>query len=271
MAAHYHNGGSPPWATATGGVGDGAVKVQSNDSPSQSPYPKAQYGDPTQFGVYGNLPTAPYSSATNVTGYPGADFHSATPTPVTPSLSPQPRHSQYSTTTASFEPYNANPSVRHSIVYARSVATPTPSVPAPDTYGAPSFYGGALSNAAVYNSPPNRPGYTEANGPAQGPVYSGGPHRGPEHVEASGSAQALAYSGGLYSAYDAPPKGPEYAEANGSAQAPAYFGGPYSTNDFPVKGPEYAEAPAYSGGPYGANEYPRGKDQGYTSPSAGKQ
>jgi hypothetical protein len=274
MAAHYRNGGLPPWATATVGVGDGSVKAQmlSNNSPTQGWYPKAQYENPTQFGVHGNLPTVPptvpYSNATGVTGYTSADYHSAItipPTPVTPSLSPQPRHSQYSSTTGSFEPYNSTPNVRHSIVYARPVSTPTqtgppsspshvtpahhgsaPSsatsfatqarLPSSPTHGAPSFYGGALVNPVIYNSPPTRPENFEASGSARVPAYYGAPHKGPEHVEASSFAQAPAYSGG-------PHGGLEYVEASGSAQAPAYSGDPYSANEYP-KGKEYTVPPA---------------------------
>jgi hypothetical protein len=231
MAGHYRNGGLPPWSTATVGVGDGPVKAQmlSNTSPSQGSYPKAQYENPTPFGVYGNLPAAPYSNVTDVT----SDY-SATilPTPIAPSLSPQPQHSQYSGTTGSFGPYNSTPGVRHSIVYARSVAIPTQTGPASSpisgpatqtrplaspTPGAPSPYGGALANPATYNSTPTRPENAETSGSAQGPAYYGGTDRGPEHVEASSSAQA-----------------------------PAYFGGPYS-----------------------ANEYPKDKDQGHAVPPTG--
>jgi hypothetical protein len=292
MAEHYRSGGLPPWSTATVGVGDDSVKAQvlPNNAPTQGSYPKAQYEDPTPFGVYRNLPAVPYSNATGVT----SDY-SATipPTPITPSLSPEPQHSQYSGSgaTASFEPYNSTPSVRHSIAYARSLATPTQTILplspkssamayatqtrplSSATYGAPSFYGGAQANPVTYNSPPPRPENAEAPGSARGPAYYGGADRGPGHVEASGFARALAYSGGPYSANDSPPKGPDYVEASGSAQAPPYSGGPYSANN--AKGPEYVEAsgsvqaPAYSGGPYSANEYPKGKDQEYAVPPAG--
>jgi len=259
MAAHYHNGGLPPLVASTAGVDDKA-QLSPNSTPSQSSYPKAQYENPTQFGVYGNLPSVPYTTVTDVTDYTG-----------TPPLSPQPRHSQYSNTGSSFEPYHAAPTVRHSIVYARPLSTPTQTDPptssihgtpihhggalpnaqtyatqpgslSSPTHGVHSFYGGGQINAVTYNSPPRRPEYAEASGSAQDPVYSGGPHGVPEHVEAGGSVHALAYT------VD-----------------------PHSANDLPATGPEYAEAPAYSGGPYGANEYPRGKDQEYTVPSAGKQ
>jgi len=259
MAAHYHNGGLPPLVASTAGVDDKA-QLSPNSTPSQSSYPKAQYENLTQFGVYGNLPSVPYTTVTDVTDYTG-----------TPPLSPQPRHSQYSNTGSSFEPYHAAPTVRHSIVYARPLSTPTQTDPptssihgtpihhvgalpnaqtyptqsgslSSPTHGAHSFYGGGQINAVTYNSPPRRPEYAEASGSVQGPAYSGGLHREPEHVEASGPAQALAYTGD-----------------------------PHSANDSPATGPEYAEAPAYSGGPYGANDYPRGKDQEYTVPSTGKQ
>jgi len=257
-----------------------------NNSPTQSSYPKAQYENPTQFGVYSDLSTAPYKAVTDVTDYTG-----------TPSLSPQPQHSQYSNTASSFEPNNAAPTVRHSIVYARPLSIPTQTnrptssihgtpahhggvLPNAQTYatqtsslsshthGAHSFYGRGQINAVTYNSPSKRPEYAETSGPAQGPVHSGGP---PEHVEASGPAQALVYTGDSHSVNDSTPKEPEYVEASGSSHAPAYSVGPYGANDLPARGPEYTEAPAYSGGPYSANDYPRGKEQRYTVPSAGKQ
>jgi hypothetical protein len=260
MAGHYRNGGLPPWSTATVGVGDGSVKAQMlpNNSPIQGSYPKAQYENPTPFGVYGNLPAVPYSNTTDVT----SDY-SATipPTPITPSLSPQPQNSQHSGITGSFEPYNGTPSVHHSIAYARSVATPTqtgpPSSPissamsyatqtrplSSPTHGAPSFYG-ALAPPVTYNSW-TRPENAAVSGSAQGPAHYGGPDRGPEHVEASSSAQSPAYSGGPYSANDSPPKGPDYVEASSSAQAPTYSGGPYSANEYPKdKEQEYAVPPA---------------------------
>jgi hypothetical protein len=156
MAGHYRNGGLPPWSTTTVGVGDGLVGAQmlSNTSPTQIPYPNAQYENPTQFGMYSNLPTVPYSNVTGVTGYTSGDYHSANaipPAPVTTSLSPQPQRLQYSGTTGSFEPYDGTPGVRHFIVYARSVAAPTQTgPPLSPTRGPPANHGGAISSAMTY-------------------------------------------------------------------------------------------------------------------------
>jgi hypothetical protein len=210
MAEHYRNGGLPPWSTATAdvGVGDGSVKAQMlpNNSPIQSSYPKAQYEKPTPFGVHGNLPAVQYSKTTDVTSDESATMP---PTPITPSLSPQPQHSQHSGNTGSFEPYDGAPRVRHSIVYARSVGTPLQSPPlslphgtlahhggaipsamthttqtrplASSTSRAPSFYGGALADPVTYNFLPTRPENVETSGSAQGPAYSGGPYSANEY------------------------------------------------------------------------------------------
>jgi len=169
MAAHYQNGGPPPWVASTVGVGDKAP-LSPISSPTQGSYPKAQ------FGEYGNLPTVPYTNATDVTDV--TDYTG------TPSLSPQPQHSQYSNTASSSEPNNAAPTVRHSIVYARPLSTPTQTdqptssihgIPAhhggvianaqtcatqtsllSPTHGAHSFYGGGQINAVTYNSAPEK-------------------------------------------------------------------------------------------------------------------
>jgi len=185
MAAHYRNGGLPPWAPPQGGFGDGSVK-----SPLVSP---------TQ-GVYSNLPANPYSNPTGVTGYTAVNYHpgnSVPPTPVPQSLSPQPRHSQYSS--ASFEPY-APPNLHHSIMYAPSPGTPAQFSPPPSaTYGATNPYGAPVPQgtpapsgtpappgtpghyATTYDSPPREPGNTEAGGSVQAPAYSGGPYAANEY------------------------------------------------------------------------------------------
>ena len=284
MAAYYRNGGLPPCVAATAGVGDKA-QLSPNNLPTQSSYPKAQYENPARFGQYGNPSTVPHTTVTDVTDETG-----------TLPLSPQPQQSQFSNTAIS----NAAPTVRHSIVYARPLSTPTQTDPPlspihgtpahyggalPNTqtyatqtsslsspiHGAHSFYRGGQANTVTYNAAPKRPENAEASGLAQGPAFSGGPHREAEHVEASGSAQAPAYTGEPYNANDSPPippsKEPECAKASGSSQAPAYTAGPYGANDLPAKEPKYADAsgatqaPAYSGGPSSTNEYPKGKGQ----------
>ena len=210
MAEHYRNGGLPPWATpAVGGVGDGSVKAPllSNDynansgvtyplTTPQNSDPRAQYGNPSQFGVYGNLPpsnaqsTGPYSNTTGVTGYTAASYHTAntiSSTPPPPSLSPQPRHSQYSTITGSYEPHNAPSNVYNATPYATPYAPPAalppqfgpPSSPAP---GTPAPYG----DAPAYDAPPNVPQYVEASGSAQAPAYSGGPYNANEYPKEKG-------------------------------------------------------------------------------------
>ena len=207
MAEHYRNGGLPPWVAvgAVGAVGDGSVKAPllPNDynansgvtyplTTPQNSDPRAQYGSPSQFGVYGNLPpantqsTGPYSNATGVTGYTAASYHTANTVSSTPppqSLSPQPRHSQYSTMTGSYEPHNAPPNVYNATPYAPSAAIPSqfgpPSSPAP---GTPAPYG----DAPAYDSPPNGPQYTEASSSAQVPAYTAGPYNANEYPKEKG-------------------------------------------------------------------------------------
>jgi hypothetical protein len=200
MAAHYRNGGLPPWATAAvgvGGVGDGSVKTPllPNDYNANSgvTYPHTQHENPSQFGVYGNLPpsnthsTTPYS---NATGYTAATYHTANTIPQTPppqSLSPQLRHSHYSTTAASYNAppsvYNAPPNVYNATPYAPPAAAPTqygaPSSPAP---GTPAPYG----DAPAYDSPPNDAQYGQASGSAPAPSYSGGPYAANEYPKEKG-------------------------------------------------------------------------------------
>ena len=223
MAAYYRNGGLPPCVAATAGVGDKA-QLSPNSSPTQSSYPKAQYENPARFGQYGNPPTVPHTTVTDVTDETG-----------TLPLSPQPQQSQSSNTAIS----NAAPTVRHSIVYVRPLSTPTQTDPptssihgtpahhhggavpnaqtyatqtsslSSPTHGAHSFYRGGQANTVTYNAAPKRPGNAEASGPAQGPAYSGGPHREAEHVEASGSAHnSPPYTGEPYNANDSPPLPP---------------------------------------------------------------
>ena len=207
MAAHYRNGGLPPWATpGVGVVGDGSVKspllphdYNANSGVTyplttpQNSNPHTPYGNPTQFGVYGNLPpsntqsTTPYSNATGVTGYTAATYHTANNTlPTSPppqSLSPQPRHSQYSTTTGFSEPYNAPQNMYNAAPYAAPTALPTqfgpPSSPAP---GTPAPYG----DAPAYDSPASGPQYAAASGSAQAPAYSGGAYNANEYPKEKG-------------------------------------------------------------------------------------
>ena len=187
MAAHYRNGGLPPWASAPVGFGDGSVKSPLV-SPTPSAYPNGQYESSSQVGVYGNLPAVQYSNPTGVTGYTTASYNtgnSIPPAPVPQSLSPQPRHSQYSST--SFEPYNAPPNLHHSIIYAPSPGTPAQFSPPPSSiYGAPAPYGAPppQGTPGPPGTPAPQPGYTEANGSAQAPAYSGGPYTANEyHME----------------------------------------------------------------------------------------
>ena len=121
MAAHYCKGGLPPWATAPVGDGDGSIK-----SPLVSPTQGADPENPTQVGVYGKLPTVPYSNPTGVTAYTAEGYHtgdSILPTP--PQFSP----------------------------------------PSSLTYGAPAPQG-TPANAPPYDSPPKAPEYVEASGTA---------------------------------------------------------------------------------------------------------
>ena len=196
MAAYYRQGGLPPWATAPVGVGDGSIKSPLV-SPTQSAYPKGQDENSTQVSVYGNLPTIPYENPTGQIGYTAA----SSPAPVPQSLSPQPQHSLYSSTTGSSEPYSAPPTVSHSIVYAPFAGTPTQfNLPSSPAYGAP----------ATHSAP----------APSGTPVPPGTP-------APPGDAPSNAMT------YDAPPYAPEYVEASGSAQAPAYSGGPDTANEYP--------------------------------------
>jgi len=139
MAAHYRNGGLPPWAA----VGD--LSPLPNDYnanlgvtylPTNNSNPKAQYENPTQFGVYGNLPpldtsdtqsTYPYSNATGVTADTAASCHTASNVPPTPPpqpRSPQPQHSQHTSTTGSFESDGALPNTYNANAYESPVVPP---------------------------------------------------------------------------------------------------------------------------------------------------
>jgi len=212
MAAHYRNGGLPPWAATTPGdpvkapllhndynANTGVTYPATHNTQNSGPHE-----NPSQFGVYGNLPpsntqsTAPYSNATGQTGFTAASYHTAGSVPQSPppqSLSPHLRHSHYSTTTASFEPYNAplNPSG------SPGLYTPAPYAPpagAPTQYSAPSSPSPAPGTPAPYGAAP---------------------------------------------AYDAPSP---HTEAGGSGPAPSYSGGPYGANQYPKeKGWEYTSPP----------------------------
>jgi len=200
MAAHYRNGGLPPWAM----VGNGSVKApllpndyNANSGVTYPPInysdPKAQYENPTQFGVYGNLPpshasntqtTGPYSNATGVTGYSAASYHTASNVPPTPPpqpLSPPPQHSQYTSTTGSFEPYGAPPNVYNANPYAPPAVPPTQLSASPPP-GTPTPYGAV----PAYGSPPKGPGYTEASGSSQVPAYSSGAYGANEYPKEKG-------------------------------------------------------------------------------------
>jgi len=196
MAAHYRNGGLPPWATATvvvNGIGDGSVKAPLHNNyntssgmtypithNTQNPGPQAQYNNPSQFGMYGNLPpsntqsTGPYSSATGQTGYMATTYHTANGVPLSPppqSLSPQPRHSHYSTTMAS-NVYNATPN-------APPTQDGAPSAPAPGT-PAP------FDTAPAYDSTPKEPPHAGAGGSTPAPSYSGAPYDANEYPKEKG-------------------------------------------------------------------------------------
>ena len=237
MAAHYRNGGLPPWAA--GGGNSVKAPLLSNDYnagsgvtyPPTNSDPKAQYENPTQFGVYGNLPpsntqtTTPYSNVTGMTGYTGASYHTATSIPPTPPahpMSPQPqtlgRHSQYTSTTSSYEPYGA-PNVYNPPQAVYSAPPNVYSAPPPNVY-----------NAArdSYAPPQNAPGqYSAPTTPAP-------------DMQSPHSAVPP---------YESPTKGPEYAYA---AQ------------------PSGSHLPAYAGGgAFGASDYPKEKGWEYTSPPVG--
>ena len=215
MAEHYRNGGLPP------GVSDGSIKAPllPNDYNAHSgmTYPPSQHDNSShQFGVYGGLPpsatlsTNPYSNSTGVTA---ATYHTANTIPNTSppqSLSPQPRFSQYSTTTSSFEPYNPPPTMHHTNPYA------APAVP-PTHYGTP--------------SPPS----TQYGAPSRPPTQYGAP---------SSPTPSTPAPYGDAPAYDAPPRTSQYAQASGSSSAPAYSGGAYGPNEYPKeKGWEYTAPP----------------------------
>ena len=109
MAAHYLQGGLPPWATAPIGDGDGSVKTPL-EFPTQGAHPK----NPTQVDVYGNLPTVPYSTPTGVTGLTAEGYHtgdsiSPTPTQFSPSSSPTYGASTPQGTQANALPYDYPP------------------------------------------------------------------------------------------------------------------------------------------------------------------
>jgi len=195
MAAHYRNGGLPPWAMATDGV---KAPLQPNDYNANSGIsyppiaysnPKAQHENPTQFGVYGNVPPSNtqtmglYSNATGMAGYMGASYHTANTVSSTPppqSSSPQPQaigHSQYMSMTSSYEPYGAPQTMYNPnpTPYAPPPTAPTPTLyrahqsPAP---GSQSPYSAVPTYVPTYDSP-SRPMSVEANGSVAAPAYSG--------------------------------------------------------------------------------------------------
>jgi len=195
MAAHYRNGGGPPRATAivvVSGIGDGSVKAPLHNNynansgmtqpithNTQNSGPQARYNNPSQFGMYGHRPpsntqsTGPYPNATGQTGYLAATYHTANS--IHQSLSPQPRHSHYSTTTASnvySATLNAPPAVAPTPHGAPS--TPVPGTPAP--YDA----------APTYDSTLKAPPHTEASGSSPAPSYSGIPHDANEYPKEQG-------------------------------------------------------------------------------------
>jgi len=191
MAAHYRNGGGPPWATATvavSGFGDGSVKAPLHNNynatsgiaypithNAQNPGPQAQYNNPSQFGVYGNLPpsntqpTGPYSNAIGQTGYTAATYPNANSVPLSPP--PQPRHSHYSTTTA--------PNVYNTTPNAPPTQYGAPSAPAPGTPG-------PYDAAPTYDSTLKAPPHAEASGSTPAPSYSGAPYDANQYPKEKG-------------------------------------------------------------------------------------
>jgi hypothetical protein len=94
MAQHYRNGGPPP------GSIEAPLLPNDYNASSGETYSPSQNENPTQFGVYGNLPpsnaqsTGPYSNATGVTDYTAASYYITntippTPPPKSPSTLPQ--------------------------------------------------------------------------------------------------------------------------------------------------------------------------------------
>ena len=180
MATHYRNGGLPPWATATvgvGGVGDSKAPLSPNDYKVNSGVtpPLTQNEKPSQFGVYDS------NTQSNATGYgyTATTYHTADTIPQTPppqTLSPHSQYSRYSPSPASFEPYNASANL-NATPYAPPAAPPTqysaPSSPPPGT-------------PAPYDSPPKEPPYAEASGSAPAPSYSGGPYGANEYPKEKG-------------------------------------------------------------------------------------
>jgi len=209
MAAHYRNGGLLPWTM----VGVYNTNSDVTYPPANNSNPKAQYEDSTRFGVYGNLPpsytsnmqsTGLYSNTTGVTGYTAASYHTASNVPLTPPpqpLSPQRQHSQYTSTTGSFEPYSAPPNPYNANPYALPAAPPEP-------------LSGSLSPTP------------RAPVPAVHPELLSGPSSPPPRAPAP-------YGTGP--AYGSPPKGPAYTEASSSAQTPAYSSGAYGANEYPTE------------------------------------
>ena len=241
MAAHYRNGGLPPWAAPAGPLGDGSVKAPllPNDYNANSgvTYPPASnaynsYNSSTQFGAYANQPpphannthsTGLYShatGATGATGYTGASYHTAT-------------------NTVSTLPHTQTP-------------PPQSFSPRPQTIGAHSQYTSTTSRASVYDpSNPSNPNHNPSPHPTQYappapfvPTHSG-PTPPPHAPVPYGSAPA----------YQSPtsPKGPA----------------PYSYADTSAGAGGSAPAPAYPGGAFVSTEYPREKGWEYTSPPVG--
>jgi hypothetical protein len=158
MAAHYANGGLPPWVA--GGVSSGKAPLPSNyynvTYPPNS-HPKAGYqNSPTQFGVYGNLPPVAYTHTTGIADYSAASYHVppvmvTAPNPMSfppnPQISPPALYTQIS------------PPALYSGPWA-----PGPVSPLPGPYGVPP--------PAVYSA--TRPPPAVASGSGEPiPAYSG--------------------------------------------------------------------------------------------------
>jgi hypothetical protein len=212
MAEHYSMGGRPPWVAGGGGSVKAPLLQNDYSAHSNVTYPPTQ-PHPTQFGVYGNVPpgnthsTGAYSNATGVTGHTAASYHTAKTIPQTPPpqrYSPPPQtigaHSQYTSTTSSYDPYGAPP-----VQPAPSTVYNSNSNPYSTPYSAPASP--APPAQVPYDAVP-------AYAPAPGPAYAA--PRLNEAASSHGAAPAYS-SGGAYGGNEYPKeKGWEYTAPPGA-------------------------------------------------------
>jgi hypothetical protein len=167
MAAHYANGGLPPWVAA--GT-SGKAPLPPNDYNANTgvtyppdSYPKAGYqNSPSQFGVYGNLPPAVNTHTTGVTDYSAATYHTATPVP----QSPPP---------TTFSPIAHT--IERSSVYSSSTPAPNPmSPPSNPQFAPPTQYSAPSSPAPVSPVPYGVPPPIVYSATPPPPAVAGGSH-----------------------------------------------------------------------------------------------